>query len=92
MTMALYPSTYSATGAVSTSSLHIHHLELVPDGGTLDLRILQGTDTDGTEKYRIVATENPEYRNFQGVTFPGPVYFYFYDGDGSVSIVTEENI
>ena len=94
--MTLYPKMFTASEAVTTlttrKGLHIHNVEVVPDGGSLEVRILKGTGTDGTEQFRIKATEDPENRDLRGLEFPYPIYIYFYDGEGAFAITTEEKI
>ncbi len=91
--MALYPKVLTASAALTSGGLHIHKMELIPDGGSMEIRFLNGTDSTGTEKYRLKATEDPEERDFPGgLLIKGPVYFYIYNGAGALTLSTEEEI
>jgi hypothetical protein len=62
---------------------------VAPSGGRLDVRFYTGEDENGTELLRVVACERSEQRVFsEGLKLPGPVYLYFYEGDGAVVILT----
>lgn len=87
--MALKSEVFTDSGAVTSGGILIKKLEVTPDGGSLEVRILVGTDTSGTEKYRIRANESSEFRDFgDGLQISGPIYAYFYEGDGSITILT----
>lgn len=82
----------TSNGGAATGVL-VYKLELIPDGGSVEVRLYQGTDNTGTERYRLKATEDPEVRNFSPpVHIPGPVYLYFQSGTGALNIVTEEDL
>jgi len=84
--------TATSSGGVAIGVL-IYKMELVPDGGSVQIRIYSGTDETGTERYRMYATENAEVRDFSpALHIPGPVYLYFYSGTGAITFVTEEDI
>jgi len=86
--MALTVAIVTDSGAISTGGLVLKALEITPDGGGFEVRILQGTDTTGTELYRIRASERSEFRYFhEGIQLNGPLYLYFYDGDGAVTVM-----
>ena len=84
--------TATSSGGVNTGVL-IYKMELVPDGGSVQIRLYSGTDETGIERYRMLATEDSEVRDFSPpLHIPGPVYLYFYSGTGALSLVTEEDI
>ncbi len=77
----------------ATTGLLIYKMELVPDGGSVQIRLYTGTDQTGIERYRMLATENAEVRDFSPpLQIPGPVYLYFYSGTGAITFVTEEDL
>ena len=87
--MALKPKVFTTSGAVTDGGILIKMLEVTPAGGSLEDRILVGTDSDGTEQYRIRAQEVSEFRDFgDGIEISGPIYAYFYDGEGAITILT----
>ncbi len=87
-----YSVVATANGGAATGIL-VYKMELIPDGGSVEIRLYQGTDNTGTERYRMLATENSEVRDFSPpVRIPGPVYLYFQSGTGALNIVTEEDI
>lgn len=92
--MALKPYATSASVSFSTG-VTICSVEVVPDGADLDVKIFGGTDNTGTLKYRILAREKGEFRDFAnrgGLQFTGPSYLEFYSGSGTVSITSETEI
>jgi len=87
--MALKSEVFTASGAVTDGGILIKKLEVTPTGGSLEIRILVGTDSGGTEKYRIRAQEVSEFRDFgDGIAISGPIYAYFYSGEGAITIFT----
>uniref|UniRef100_A0A6M3L8W2 Uncharacterized protein n=1 Tax=viral metagenome TaxID=1070528 RepID=A0A6M3L8W2_9ZZZZ len=86
--MPIKPTVYTSSGAVSAGGITIDKLEVCPDGGSVDVRFIQGTDSSGTKKYRIKAQEKSEFRDFdEGLQIDGPVYLDFYQGAGAVTIM-----
>ena len=84
--------TATASAGIATGIL-LYKMELVPDGGSVQIRLYTGTDKTGIERYRMLASENAEQRNFSPpLHIPGPVYLYFYSGTGAITFVTEEDI
>lgn len=82
----------TASGGASVG-IHVYKVELVPDGGSVEIRIYTGTDNTGVERYRMKATEDPEVRDFSpALHIPGPVYLHFQSGTGAVNLVTEEDV
>lgn len=87
-----HSKTVNDSGGAPTGLL-IYKMELVPDGGSVQIRLYSGTDNTGIERYRMLATENAEVRDFSPpLHIPGPVYLYFYSGTGAITFVTEENL
>jgi hypothetical protein len=86
--MSLIPQIVSSSTAVGTNSGYLlKGIEVTPDGGSLEVRILQGTDSTGSEKMRIRAMEKSEYRYYpEGIQLNGPLYIYFYAGSGAVTV------
>ncbi len=90
--MALNSITATSSRGVNTG-IHINRLDLAPDGGSVQIRLLTGTDSSGVERYRLNATENDEQRIFSPpLHIPGPVYLYFYSGAGALTLNTEEDL
>ncbi len=89
--MALSITATSSGGA--NTGIHIYKAELVPDGGSVEIRIYTGTDNTGIERYRMLAMEKAESRDFSPpLHIPGPVYLHFQSGTGAITFVTEEDI
>ena len=87
--MALKSDVFSSSGAIAGGGMLLKMLEVTPKGGSLEIRLLIGTDSSGTEKYRIRANESSEFRDFgEGLTINGPVYAYFYEGEGAITVLT----
>lgn len=86
--MSLMPQIVTSSMVVGTNSGYLlKGIEVTPAGGSFEVRILQGTDTTGNEKMRIRAMETSEYRYYpEGIQLDGPIYIYFYSGDGAITI------
>ncbi len=83
----------ATSSAGANTGVSIYKMELVPDGGSVQIRLYTGTDATGVERYRMLATENAEVRDFSPPLYiPGPVYLSFYSGTGAITFVTEEDI
>ncbi len=79
------PAVVTSSAALSAGGVLLRAIELAPDGGDVEIRIYKGTDTSGTEVYRLRAQEKSEYREFkEGLQLDGPLYLYFQEGSGAL--------
>ena len=87
--MALTSTVVTSSAAWTGGGVLLKAVELTPDGGSVEIRVLRGTDSSGTELYRLKAQERSEFRSFpEGLQLNGPLYVYFYSGAGALVAMT----